>query len=175
VSHAQLQPPCLPISLRPLDIVAKQPKSLGGPLRFRNIVNHSSPATSLLPARSNADRMGARSETGAFHAPNHNVDVPAFTRYSWLDINDVGTSVDVVCELGEAAGFDTYGGCYDFMTWFRQLPLRIEDRWLTVPTFRGSFFTDRRMAMGGSSSADAAMRPSNILDANSPLRPRRFL
>jgi hypothetical protein len=163
VTQAQLLPPFCPISVRQLGLVEKGPQFVGGPMRYRNIGNHSFPPVTLEPARSSGSRMGARCETGAFLAPNANVHVDTFATYAWLDIYDVAISIDVVCGLGAAAGVGTRGGCYDFKSWFRQLPLCVEDKWLAVTTFAGRFITDNRMVMGASSSADAAMRTSNIL------------
>ena len=67
------------------------------------------------------------------------------------------------CAGVPGAGVQVVGKCFDFEKWFRQLPMSNLDCWQNVEAWRGTWYFDKRVAMGCCRSSNTGQRVSLVV------------
>jgi hypothetical protein len=135
-SFASREPPMIPICVRPVNLIAKM-KPMDGAMcivGWRMVIDASYPGK-------NAPDSTAVGADGVERpqAPNFNYNRLLEGGYNWSSVGEIGKGVQVLMALAVLCDVGVVGKCYDFKSWFRQLPMCHLDRWKVVEAWGGEY------------------------------------
>jgi hypothetical protein len=159
-SCASKAPPMIPVCVRPINLIPKM-KPVNGAV---TIVGWRMVIDASYPGRSMPDNTAVGADgVERYIAPNLNYNRLLEGGYNWSSVGEIGKGVQVLMALAQLCEVALVGKCYDFKSWFRQLPMCLLDRWQVVEAWAGEYYHDARVAMGCSFSADIAQRTPFII------------
>ena len=155
-----LQPPCIPLGLRPISAVPKTMEQEGLIIirGYRLITDGSWPKLKNPGAK-------VRQPDGSQQplAPNFNYVPGSQPGVTYPAIYEPVQAATPLIELAKSAGVRLVGKCYDFEKWFRQIPMRLLDRLQIVQAWMGSYWHDLRVFMGCVHASNTAQRIAYIV------------